>query len=39
MLQNLLPLKEVMKMIDYKKEFEINDDVLRQYQEVERQQH
>ena len=34
MLQNLLPLKEVMKMIDYKKEFEINDDEIEKIYEI-----
>ena len=34
MLQNLLPLKEVMKMIDYKKEFEINDDEIEKVYEI-----
>ena len=34
MLQNLLPLKEVMKMIDYKKEFEINDDEIEKFYEI-----
>ena len=34
MLQNLLPLKEVIKMIDYKKEFEINDDEIEKVYEI-----
>ena len=34
MLQNLLPLMEVMKMIDYKKEFEINDDEIEKVYEI-----
>lgn len=34
MLQNLLPLKKVMKMIDYKKEFEINDDEIEKVYEI-----
>lgn len=34
MLQNLLPLKEVMKMIDYKKEFEINNDEIEKVYEI-----